>query len=259
MKKDRLVLLLATAIALLFFYPIARTLLSSLLIQNTNGDLQITLNFYFEVLFNVFWFYPMFWNSMFYGLGTALPALLIIIPGGFSLAKGKHKHKNSLTTLYFILMLMPIQAILLPNYIGLRSLGLLDTRLGILLPALFSPFGVYLMYRYMEEMPNDTIYAARLETSSLLSILFHIVIPQTKTAITAIFLFLFTEGYNLVEQPQLFLKREDLKPLSVLTNTISVSDNRILFASGILCLIPPSLLFSFFETELEIGIGQLKY
>lgn len=258
-KKHLLVPLLSAAIALLFFYPIAKTLLSSLMTPDGEGGIRITLRHYAGLFFDVFWFFPLFWNSMLYGLGTALPALLFVIPGGFSLAKGKWKHKGLLTTLYLVLMLMPIQAVILPNYIGLRTLGLLDTRLGILLPALFSPFGVCLMYRYMEEIPDDTICAARLETSSLLRILLHVAIPQTKTAIAAVFLFLFAEGYNLVEQPKILLKQEALKPLSVLTDTVSFSDHGLFFAAGILGLIPPALLFGFFESDLEAGIGKMKF
>lgn len=258
-RNHRLAVFTAVVTALLFFYPLAKTLLFSLLMPDAARGMRITLRHYADLFFDVFWFYPMFWNSIFYGLATTLPALLFIIPAGFSLAKGRRRHNGFLTTLYLVLMLMPIQAVILPNYIGLRTLGLLDTRLGILLPALFSPFGVYLMYKYMEEIPDDTVSAARLETSSLTRILLHVVIPQTRTAIAAVFLFLFAEGYNLVEQPKIFLKRESLKPLSVLTDTLTISDQGLLFAAGILSLIPPALLFGFFESDLEAGIGRMKF
>lgn len=258
-KKNHLpAIFVSIAAAALFFYPVARTFLISVIAPDPKGGIFFTLRYYWSLFFDVLWFYPMFWNSMFYGLCTALPALLFVIPAGFSLARGRWKHKGILTALYLALMLMPIQATILPNYIGLRNLGLLDTRLGILLPSLFSPFATYLMYRYMEAIPEDTIDAARLETNSLIRILFQVIVPQVRTAVAAVFLFLFSEGYNLVEQPKIFLKDDRLKPLSVLTDTIDISGYELLFAAGIISLIPPALLFGFFEASLEEGIGKIK-
>lgn len=258
-KNKIAVLSLSIITALLFFFPVAKTLLSSITTQDRGGGYTVTARYYTALLFDELWFYPMFWNSIFYGLGTALPALLFVIPAGFALAKGKWKKKSLLTTIYLVLMLMPLQATILPNYIGLRDLGLLNTRLGILLPALFSPFATYMMFQYMKEIPDETLEAARLETNSILRLLLHIVIPQVKTAAAAVFLFLFAEGYNLVEQPKIFLKNERLKPLSILVDTITVSDLRLFFAAGILSMIPVALLFGFFESSLENGIGEIKF
>lgn len=250
---------IACLAALLFFYPVAGTLVSSMAAAGADGEVTFTLRHYIGLFLEELWFYPMFWNSFGYGLATALPALVFVVPAGFALAKGKWKHKGALATLYLVLMLMPLQVTILPNYIGLRDLGLLDTRAGIVIPALFSPFATYLMYQYMKGIPEDTLEAARLETNSLGRILLHVVVPQIRTAIAAVFLFLFAEGYNLVEQPQIFLKDERKKPLSILVETISLPEEGLYFAAGIVSMIPVALLFGFFEVSLEEGMGEMKF
>lgn len=247
----------AVCCAILFFYPVVMTLFSSVQIPEEGGS-SFSLEYYRRLLFEELWFYPMFWNSMCYGLGTAIPALLFVVPAGFSMAKGKWKRKGVLVVLYLVLMLMPLQVTILPNYIGLRDLGLLDSRLGIILPALFSPFATFLMYQYMQGIPEETLEAARMETNSILQILLRVVVPQVKTAIAAVFLFLFAEGYNLVEQPKIFLKEERLKPLSVLVDTISLEETGMFFAAGMWSVLPVALFFGYFEASLEEGMGELK-
>ena len=95
LNKKWFAVLLSFFAALLFFYPVARTLVSSVLAPDTDGS-GFTVRYYVSLLLDELWFYPMFWNSIFYGLGTALPALLFVIPAGFALAKGKWRSKGIL-------------------------------------------------------------------------------------------------------------------------------------------------------------------
>ena len=84
---------------------------------------------------------------------------------------------------------MPLQVTILPIYIGLRDMGFINTRWGIILPAIFSPFGVVVMRQYMHGINNSVIEAMRIETNSIVRIIVSAVIPQMKICIFAVNLF----------------------------------------------------------------------
>ncbi len=155
-------------------------------------------------------------------------------------------------------MLMPLQTTLLPNYIGLRDLGLLDTRKALLLPMICSPFAIYLMCRYMEGISDENWEAARLETDSLFQILFCVVFPQMRACVAAVFVFMFAEGFNMIEQPLYYVKQDKLKPLSIITDSMQAGEEKLIYAIGIVCMIPLLFLYGFYEEELADGLGRLK-
>lgn len=213
---------------------------------------------FFRLLIEEFWFYPKFWFSLFLAFAIGGGSVVVALLAAVGLKFGKMPCKKGILFVLLLLMLMPLQTTLLPNYIGLRDLKLLDTPEALILPMLASPFAIYLMFQYMDSVPYEGFEAARLETGSVFRILFFVLLPQMRACIAAVFVFMFAEGYNMVEQPLYFVKQEKLKPLSVLTESILQDDTTLLYAVGLLCMIPMLLLYGFYEKELEEGLGQLK-
>ena len=140
----RFLLLLAAAV---FFLPTLATLLLSFY-----PDGQAGLTGYDELFFDCFKFYTMFWNSVIYAYAITALQLVIILPAAFAFSFARFKAKEALFFFYIILMMMPLQVMILPNYIGLRDMGILNTRAGIILPMIFSPFGVVVLRQYMKGM-----------------------------------------------------------------------------------------------------------
>ena len=146
----------------------------------------------------------------------------------------------------------------IPTYIGLRDMHMLNSPFALILPMLCSPFAFYLMYQYVETVPTEIVEAARLETSSLCKILWHALLPQVKGSVAAVFVFMFAEGFNMVEQPLYFVKEDVLRPLSVIAEEYIQGKEQLLYAVGVLCLIPILLLYAVYEEELSDGMGRLK-
>lgn len=241
-------------LAAVFLLPVIATIIFSFY-----SGKSITLQNYIDLLFDAFAFYPAFWNSVLYAGVIVIIQLFVVIPCAFGFANARFIGKNALFVFYIILMMMPLQVTILPNFIGLRDLGLIDTRLAVILPAIFSPFGVVVMYQYMQGMNNSIIEAARIETNSIIKIIFHTVVPQVKICIFAVAVFIFAETWNMLEQPMIFLRDERLQNLSVFVSEAEKYAGNILFPASVIFFIPVLILYSFFSDYLEKGLtfGEL--
>lgn len=238
-----------TVLALIFVLPVAATVFISF-----RSDGGISLQGYADLLFDCFPFYPMFWNSVLYAAAITIVQLVVIIPCAFGFSQAKFKGRGALLVFYIILMMMPLQVTILPNYIGLRDMGLINHPLGIILPMIFSPFGVVVMHQYMKNIDNSVIEATRLETNSIFRVIFTGVIPQIRVCIFAVVLFVFADCWNMVEQPMLFLKDDDLKTLSVFITNAQEYTGDILFPAAVIFIIPVLLIYLFFNENLEKGL-----
>ncbi len=238
-----------TVLALVFVLPVAATAALSFTVEDTPS-----IQGYVDLLFDCFVFYPMFWNSMLYAAAITIIQLVVIIPCAFGFSQAKFKGKGALFVFYIILMMMPLQVTILPNYIGLRDMGLLNTPWGIILPMIFSPFGVVVMHQYMKNIDSSVIEATRLETDSIFRIIFTGVIPQIRVCIFAVVLFVFADCWNMVEQPMLFLKDDGMKTLSVFISNAEEYTGAVLFPAAVIFLVPVLILYLFFNEDLEKGL-----
>ena len=242
-------------LAVVFAAPVVATILLSFSAEGT-----LSLQSYVDLLLDCFVFYPMFWNSVIYAVVITIVQLIVIIPCAFGFSQAKFKGKSALFVFYMVRMMMPLQVTILPNYIGLRDMGLIDTPLAIILPAIFSPFGVVVMHQYMKSIDGSVIEAMRLETNSVIRIMLTAVVPQLRVCIFAVVLFVFADCWNMVEQPMLFLKTDSLKTLSVFITNAQNYEGNVLFSAAVMFLVPVLLLYLFFNENLEKGLtlGELS-
>ncbi len=236
-------------LAVIFVLPVIATVVLSFSMES-----RPSLQGYADLLFNCFIFYPMFWNSVIYAAVITLAQLAVIIPCAFGFSQARFRGKGVLFVFYIVLMMMPLQVTILPNYIGLRDMNLIDTPFGIILPMIFSPFGVVVMHQYMKSIDTSVIEATRLETNSIIRIMLTAVVPQIRICIFAVVLFVFADCWNMVEQPMLFLENERLKTLSVFITNAASYEGAVLFPAAVLFLIPVLLLYLFFNENLEKGL-----
>lgn len=242
-------------LAVVFAAPVIATVLLSF-----SAEGAPSLQPYIDLLFDCFVFYPMFWNSVIYAVVITIAQLAVIIPCAFGFSQAQFKGKGALFVFYIVLMMMPLQVTILPNYIGLRDMGLIDTPFAIILPAIFSPFGVVVMHQYMKSIDGSIIEAMRLETNSVIRIMLTAVVPQLRVCIFAVVLFVFADCWNMVEQPMLFLKTDSLKTLSVFITNAQNYEGNVLFPAAVMFLVPVLLLYLFFNENLEKGLtlGELS-
>ncbi len=107
-----------------------------------------TLRSLVQVLLDSPSFFSMFWNSVLITLGTLLGQFVFAVPAAWALAKLHLPGGKKLGSLYMVLMLLPFQVLMYPEYLVLRTLGLLDTLWAVILPGIFSAYPVFLMTQF---------------------------------------------------------------------------------------------------------------
>ena len=213
-----------------------------------------TLRSYVEVLLDSPEFFVMFWNSVKITFGVLAGHFLIGTTAAWGFAKFRFPGKKILFTIYIALMMMPFQVMMLSNYLVLDRLHLLDTHGGIILPAIFSTFPVFIMYRFFEGIPESLLESARLDGAGEIKIFLKIGLPLGSPGIISAMVLGFLEYWNLIEQPMAFLKTKSLWPLSLLLPNISLNDAGMAFASSMIVLLPALLVFLAGQDYLEQGI-----
>ena len=195
-----------------------------------------------------------FWYSLFLCIAISAGQIFVSALGGFAFAKYPLPFKKGIFFLLMVLMMMPIQVTLVPNYIILDGLNLLDSWLALILPMAFMPFGTVFMAQIFKGIPDEILDAAKLDGAGTFQILFQIIAPITKGGIISVFLLSFVDAWNMVEQPITFLRDIFRYPLSVFLASVNQVNFELSFVCGVLAALPILLLFFFFHEELAQGI-----
>lgn len=213
-----------------------------------------TLRSYVEVLLDSPEFFIMFWNSVKLTGGILAGQLLVGVPAAWGFAKFSFPGKKLLFTIYIAMMMMPFQVMMLSNYLVLDQLRLLDTLLGIILPAVFSTFPVFIMYPFFEGIPDALLEAARLDGAGELRLFFRIALPLGSPGVISAMVLGFLEYWNMIEQPMAFLKTKELWPLSLYLPNITLEKAGVAFTASVVVLLPALLVFMAGQDYLEQGI-----
>ena len=215
---------------------------------------KVTFSQYNSVLFKNSNYLLKFWNSVIMVVPITFFQLLTAVFASYGFARSRGKLKEVIFFFYIILMLMPYQVTLVPNFLVADKFGLLNTRWSVILPGIFSPFSVFLLTKIMKRIPSSYIEAAKLDGASEWQILFHVCLPLCKGALFSVGLLVFIDYWNMVDQPLIMLKDADMQPLSVFLSEINKGDIGLAFAVGVIYMVPSLLLFLYGEDYLIEGI-----
>ena len=272
--KRKIVLIVLALMAFVMCYPILFLVTGSLmgkqeliehlkpmLVEKPEGFITMgllpvfpTLKNYVQILMDSPEFFVMFWNSVKITVSILLIQLFVGVPAAWAFAKYDFPCRKLLFTLYIILMMMPFQVTMLSNYLVLDHLKLVNTQLAVILPAGFSTFPVFIMYRFFSDIPKEIIEAAQIDGANDLQVFHYIALPGGSGGIISAMVLGFLEYWNLIEQPMTFLTDPKLWPLSLYLPEISAKTAGSAFASAIIGLIPALLVFLAGEDYLEKGI-----
>ena len=278
---------LAAMFAFMFLMPTVLTITNSFMTQSeitanygqvfqnaTNGKSYIkdTINLkfipdkvsfsqYFTVLLKSPDFLYKFWNSVILVAPIVLAQLAVASVAAYGFTRWRGKIRDTIFFAYVILMLMPYQVTLVPNYLVSDFLGLLNTRWAIILPGAFAPFSVFLLTKSMRRIPASLIESAKLDGAGEWHIFWNICLPQCRSALYSIAILVFIDYWNMVEQPLILLPDASQQPLSVYLSQINAGEIGIAFAAAVIYMVPGLLMFLHGEAYLVEGItyaGSVK-
>lgn len=195
-----------------------------------------------------------FWNSVILVVPIVVFQILVAAGAAYGFTRYRGRLKEMIFFIYIILMLMPYQVTLVPNYLVSDWLSILDTRWAIWLPGIFSPFAVYLLAKYMRRIPVSVMEAAQIDGAGEWQIFKNICMPLCKGAICSIAILIFIDYWNMVEQPLILLSDEEMHPLSVFLSKINEGEVGLAFAVATIYMVPPILIFLYGEDYLVEGI-----
>ena len=182
-----------------------------------------------------------FWNSVILVGPIVLFQLIVASLASYGFARYRGRIREMIFFMYIILMLMPYQVTLVPNYLVSDWLKLLDTNWAIWLPGIVSPFAVFLLTKFMRRIPESVMEAAQIDGAGEWQIYRRICMPLCKGAICSAAILVFIDYWNMVEQPLLLLTDAEMHPLSV-------------FAVATIYMVPSLLIFLYGEEYLVEGI-----
>ena len=215
---------------------------------------HVTFDQYLRLFFNSPLYLGRFWNSMVLALPVVLGQVLISAPVAYAFEMSRLRHKEKLYFIYIVIMLLPLQVTLVPNFIMADWLGILNSRAAVILPAALNPFGVFLMRQYLRGLPSDYIEAAQIDGASQLRIIFSVVMPMFKPALAALVILTFINNWNIVEQAIIFLSPAQ-EPLSVYLAGMAERHLDLIFAASFFYLLPPLLMFLYWKEHMVEGIA----
>ena len=281
--KAKIVLatIVAAFFAILFLAPIVLTITNSFMASseisanygsvfatNSNGGKvyiseKVNLKFipdmvsfsqYITVLFKSPEYLLKFWNSVILVGPIVVFQLIVASLASYGFARYRGRIREIVFFMYIILMLMPYQVTLVPNYLVSDWMNILDTNWAIWLPGIMSPFAVFLLTKFMRRIPKEVVEAAQIDGAGEWQIYRKICMPLCRGAIFSAAILVFIDYWNMVEQPLILLNDSEMHPLSVFLSKINSGEIGLAFAVATIYMVPSLLILLYGEEYLVDGI-----
>jgi multiple sugar transport system permease protein len=194
-------------------------------------------------------------NSLFYTFSATGLTLISGVPAGYGLAIGRFRGRKLLLALTLVGMIMPTTALVLPIFLELFALHLIDSPLAVILPFAFFPFGVYLTYiYYVTALPSELVDAARLDGCNEWQVFRRVALPLARPVVALVLFFSFVADWSNFFLPYIVLPDESRFPVQVGLNDILLTAPRPQLALATLIAVAPvAVIFVLVQPSLARG------
>jgi ABC-type glycerol-3-phosphate transport system permease component len=195
-------------------------------------------------------------NSFLVALIQTISTVVTSVLAGFAFARLRFWGRDALFYLYLAAMMVPIQVTLIPSFIIVRQLGLLNTYQGIAIVHLVQFFGVFLMRQFLLNIPSELEDAARIDGCSWWRVLWQIVLPVSMPAVAALSILAFTAGWNDFLWPLVVINKPDI--MTIIVGLASMRSEATpwgqLMAATTLSALPLTVVYVLFQRWFTEGI-----
>ena len=209
-------------------------------------------------LFGKFAFGTYLWNSVFITVVATLITLLINSMAAFALSKYQFTGQKTVFVMIIATLMIPPTIILVPAFLVVSGMGLLNNLWGAILPAVATPTGVFLLRQYMLTIPDELLEAARMDNASEWRIYWKIVLPLAAPAMAVLAIFSFMWRWNDFLWPLIVLSKSEYFTLQLALNSFQGELNtqwHYLLAMTVITLVPITIVFTFLQKYIATGIA----
>ena len=221
-----------------------------------------TLDAYTEV-FSRFPFLRTIGNSLFISVAFTLITLVSASMAAFAFAKLRFRGNGVILSIYIATMMIPTQVTMIPLFVVMNRLGLIDSYASVILPSMFKPFAVFLLVQQMKTIPNDYLDAARIDGAGLFHICFRVALPLCIPTLATLAVTTFMESWNDYLWPLLMLTDRNKMTLPIALSTLNGQYNteyNVLMAGSLISMIPIIIIYIAAQKQFKAGLmaGGIK-
>lgn len=189
-------------------------------------------------------------NSLVYAAGAAALNVLFSAMAGYALSRMRFRGRNFIFILTLAVMMIPSPITIIPKFLVMNSLGLINTFFALLLPAMAQPFSVFLMVQFMKGLPQELEESARIDGAGRWRTFYQIILPLVGPAMTAVAILSFQAAWNDFLWPLLVMDSREMYtlPLGLYTfKSDHYTEYNVLLAGSMFNAIPMLILFFIFQ------------
>ena len=213
----------------------------------------------YTVLFERFSFLRYLWNSTFITVTATLIMLLVNSMAAFALSKYRFRGRGAVLALVIGTLMIPQTVVLVPLFLVVLKMGMIDSLWGVIIPGAATPTGVFLLRQYMLTIPDEIIDAARMDKASEWKIYWRIVLPLSAPALAVLAILAIMWRWNDFLWPLIALQRSENFTLQLALNSFQgelQTQWANLLAMTVLTLLPIAVVFSFLQKYIATGIAS---
>ncbi len=203
--------------------------------------------------------FTMLKNSLIMALGISTGKIIISLLAAYAIVFFNFKLKKFCFWAIFVTLMLPVEVRIMPTYKIVSDLGLLNSYAGLILPMIVSATAVFLFRQFFMQIPREIAEASQIDGASPMQFFWHILLPITRTPISAMFVIQFIYGWNQYLWPLLITTKQEYYTILIgINRMLSGADVQIewqiVMATTLLALIPPALVVVIMQKQFIAGM-----
>jgi ABC-type glycerol-3-phosphate transport system permease component len=204
-----------------------------------------------------------YFNSLFVAAWVTFLTCLTSAMAAFAFSRLRWRGRDTVFLLYLGTLMVPGVVTMIPNFALMVKLKLLDTYAGLIVPASFSAFGVFLLRQFMLTIPTSLDEAASIDGASKWQVFWDVILPLARPGLITLAIFAFLGNYGALFWPLVIVKSEHLRTLPtgmLYFDTQYGRETNLIMAASVMAIVPPLILFVVSQKFLVRGIqlGAVK-
>ncbi|WP_149202103.1 carbohydrate ABC transporter permease [Actinotalea subterranea] len=198
-------------------------------------------------------------NSLGLAVAATVAQVVTSAMAAYGFSRLPFRGSGAVFALYLVTMMIPFQVLIVPLFVEMKALGLIDTYLGALLPSVASGFGVFLLRQAVNQVPRELDEAATIDGAGHLRIFTQVVLPNIRPAVATLVVFGFMSSWNAFLWPLIILRSPELHTLPVALQTLQgqyTTQWDVVMAGSVVSILPMLALYVFAQKYVVQGVAS---